>query len=253
VRALRLAPILLIAAACEYRGDEPFRTGGKSPPNFTGIASAQPYSAYAVLVSWSAANDDTTDAAAIDYAVWTATAPGAEDLAGAPAVSVQAALRALAGGLLPGERRYFVVHATDQDGMRERNGAELDATTFAPAPPLRTLTSDVQPILARSCAALGRCHGPVSAGTGMEQGMDFSTADSAAAALLGNVPARTNPALGRLRVKAGDSGNSFLMDKLLDVLGPDDGHAMPYDNSLTAIDDNQIRLIAEWIDQGAMR
>jgi ABC-type transport system involved in cytochrome bd biosynthesis fused ATPase/permease subunit len=67
------------------------------------------------------------------------------------------------------------------------------------------------------------------------------------------VPARTNPSLGRLRVKAGDSGNSFLMDKLLGILSPDDGHQMPYDNSLSPVSDDDIRKTAEWIDQGAMR
>jgi hypothetical protein len=248
--------MVLLVTACEYRGDEPFRHGGKSPPNFGGLVDAQPYSAYAVTLSWNAANDDTTDPTAMEYDVWYATTSGGEDMSAAPVVSLVGTTHALVGGLMPGQKYYFIVRARDLDGNYDRNQVELDATTNTPAPARRTLTTDVQPILRNICADTGRCHGPISMNTGMDAGMDFSTAATSTAALLGpngtGVPTMINQSLGRLRVKPGDSGNSFLMNKLLGILRPDDGAAMPYDNLLGSINDDDKRKIAEWIDQGAM-
>jgi hypothetical protein len=253
---MRWIYMVLLLTACEYRGDEPLAKGGKSPPNFSGLADAQPYSAYAVTLTWSPANDDTTDPPAMEYDVWYTMTSGAEDTTAAPAVSVVGTTHALVGGLAPGQKYYFLVQAKDIDGNYDGNRVELDATTNMPAPPARTLTTDIQPILRNSCADTGRCHGPISMNAGMEGGMDFSTAATSAAALLGSggsgVPAKTNPFLGRLRVKPHDSGNSFIMDKLLGILRPDDGSQMPYDNSLNPISDDDKRKIAEWIDQGAM-
>ena len=251
--SMRVFLILITLAACEYRGDDPFRRGGKSPPNFAGLSDAQAYSAYSVMITWKAASDDTTDPPRIEYDIWMSQTAGGEDTGSPPVVAVTGTLHALVGGLVSGQKYYFLVRAKDQDGNHDANLAELDATTLMPAPATRTLTTDVQPILLHSCSDVGRCHGPVANNVGREQGMDFSTVDSAALALLGNVPTRTNPSLGRLRVKAGDSGNSFITDKLLGILGPDDGSQMPYDNSLSPITDDQIRTISEWIDQGAMR
>jgi hypothetical protein len=254
---MRVIWIVLALAGCEYRGDEPFRHGGKAPPNFAGILDAQPYSAYAVLLTWTAANDDTTDPPAMQYDIWSTTAAGSEDFGSMPVRSVVGTTRALIGGLMPGHKYYFIVRARDIDGNHDGNVVELDATTTMPAPATRTLTTDIQPILRNSCADTGRCHGPIAMNMGMEQGMDFSTVATSAAALLGTagtgVPAKTNPGLGRLRVKPGDSGKSFLMDKLLSILAPDDGAPMPYDTSLNPISDDDKKKIAEWIDQGAMR
>ena len=208
--------MVVLLTACEYRGDEPFRKGGKAPPNFGGLLDAQPYSAYAVTLTWSPANDDTTDPPAMQYDVWYAMSSGGEETAATPAVSVVGTTHALVGGLMPGQKYYFQVRAKDIDGNHDANVVELDATTNMPAPAARTLTTDIQPILRNSCADTGRCHGPISMNAGMEAGMDFSTAATSTQALLGSggagVPTMTNSFLGRLRVKPHDSGNSFIMD-----------------------------------------
>ena len=260
-----LIVILVTLGACQYRGEEPFRKGGKSPPNFSGISDAVAYSAYAVMVSWSAANDDTTEPNAIEYDVWKAGAPGTEDFAGTPTVSVVGGKRALVGGMMPGQKAYFVVRAKDLDGNFDNNAFELDATTMTPAAAPHKLSTDVQPLLSRRCSDVGQCHGTIFQMMGKEQGMDFTTPDAARTALLGlngmGVPSMVNPSLMRLRVKSGDSGNSFIMDKILGTLGPDDGGKMPFDQRLCnipidpatcPISDDEIRLIAEWIDQGAL-
>src|SRR5215468_4912352 len=144
--------MVLLVTACEYRGDEPFRRGGKSPPNFGGLLDAQPYSAYAVTLSWSAANDDTTDPPAMEYDVWYATTSGGENTSTAPVLSLVGTTHALVGGLMPGQKYYFIVHAKDVDGNYDSNRVELDATTITHAPARRTLTTDIEPILRNSCA-----------------------------------------------------------------------------------------------------
>lgn len=247
---MRTIALLLALAGCQYRGDESVQTR----PLFDGVTGAQAYSAYAVVVSWPRATDATTDQPAMRYSVWSANPMDmAHDFTTdvPPAVVQTGTLKALVGALTPATGYVFMAHATNVAGVRDKNVAQIDATTLA-APPSRTLAADVQPILAQSCAAVGRCHGPKDAsGAGMDAGMDLSTAASSAAALVG-VAATINPAAHRVRVQAHDSGNSFLMDKLLGILSPSDGAKQPPDNSLPAITDDQIRIISEWIDQGAM-
>ena len=247
---MRTIALLLALGACAYRGDE----GVQTRPLFDGVSDVQPYSAYAVVVSWPLAIDPSTDQATMRYGVWSADPMDmAHDFTTdqMPAVVQTGTLKALVGALTPATQYVFMAHATNLGGVRDKNVRQVDATTLA-APPNRTLAADVQPILSQSCAATGRCHGPKDAsGAGMDAGMDLSTAASSAAALIG-VQAAINPAAHRVRVQAHDSGNSFLMDKLLGILGPSDGARQPPDTSLPAISDDQVRIISEWIDQGAM-
>jgi hypothetical protein len=248
---MRRIVILIALAGCQYRGDESVQVR----PLFDGVSDAQPLSAYAVIVSWPAAIDNSTDQTSMRYSVWSADPVDmAHDFTTdqAPAVSDTGTLKALVGGLMPNQNYVFMAHATNLGGVRDKNVTQKVATTMT-APPMRTLTADVQPILHNTCSDVGQCHGPKnSAGAGMERGMDFSTVDSTLAALV-NVPAMTNPQPGRLRVTPGDSGNSFIMNKVLGILGKDDGAQMPYQMKLGPLSPNQIRIISEWIDQGAMR
>ena len=248
---MRRIVILIALAGCDSRGDESLQVR----PLFDGVSDAQALSAYAVIVSWPAAIDNSTDQTSMRYSVWSADPMGmAHDFTTdeAPAVSDTGTLKALVGGLMPNQSYVFMAHATNLGGVRDKNVTQKVATTMA-MPPARTLTADVQPILQNTCSDVGQCHGPTDAtGAGMAKGMDFSTVDKTLASLV-NVPAMTNPQAGRVRVKPGDSGNSFIMYKVLGILGKDDGPKMPLNNTLGPLSADQIRIISEWIDQGAMR
>jgi hypothetical protein len=79
--------------------------------------------------------------------------------------------------------------------------------------------------------------------------MNFNTAATAYTALMAQ--ALTRPELKR--VLPGDSGQSFIVRKILGVVDPfRDGERMPpMSSGYPALADSDIALIREWIDQGA--
>lgn len=113
------------------------------------------------------------------------------------------------------------------------NGGSLQAT----------LSSIQDNIFTPSCA-LGGCHNSTAASAGLvlEDGQSFSN--------LVNVMSTQATSLNR--VEPNDSGNSYLIDKLLgtqnDVGGT--GARMPRIGSL--LTDAQIDIIMDWIDNGAL-
>jgi hypothetical protein len=84
----------------------------------------------------------------------------------------------------------------------------------------------------------------------LAQGLDLSTAAAGYAALVGQ-PSSENSRL--LRVKAGNSGQSYLVRKLLGLVNPlTEGERMPLASAgLPPLSDALIALVREWIDQGA--
>jgi len=102
-----------------------------------------------------------------------------------------------------------------------------------------TLARDIQPIFDASCAFVG-CH----AGASPQQGLDLSEGRAYASAV--NVASTEVPTLQR--VKAGDSANSYLFQKISRD-NPAVGDRMPQGGvPLTAGEQDLIR---RWIDSGA--
>ena len=108
----------------------------------------------------------------------------------------------------------------------------------------RSLNTDVQPIFSASCATTSGCHltsDPSSGSLDLSQGHSYIS-------LVGpntvGVPSTEDAAF--LRVKPGDSANSYLVLKLKGTATI--GLQMPYP---TPLDASAIKAITDWIDQGA--
>lgn len=103
-----------------------------TPPMFAGALAVTPITNTEVAVSWAAAHDDRTAAAAIVYHVWQASAAGGEVLAGPATIDTAAgALVANVGGLTQGQTYFFVVRAEDAAGNVDGNVIEASGS---PAP-----------------------------------------------------------------------------------------------------------------------
>jgi hypothetical protein len=122
-------------------------------------------------------------------------------------------------------------------------------STFSPTSPTVTFSTDVMPLMLRSCA-FASCHGSESGPTG---GMYLGADEEATYANIVNVPSNDVPAM--MRVKPGDPASSFLQHKI-------DGDActlatcsgactelMPQGQDLMAVTDRLT--IRAWIAQGA--
>jgi hypothetical protein len=95
-------------------------------PMFAGLASAKPGGSGAVALSWPAAKDALTPAAAMRYLVYVGVMPGTEDFSQPDLVTSPGALTATVTGL-PGVSvpRYFVVRSRDAAGNVDSNVVEL--------------------------------------------------------------------------------------------------------------------------------
>jgi hypothetical protein len=105
-----------------------------------------------------------------------------------------------------------------------------------------TLSRDVQPILTANCDFEG-CHG----GSAPILGQDLSSADRSFATIV-NVPSEEVPEL--MRVKPGDSANSYLFEKISQD-NPRVPTRMP--QGRPNLSDPEIELIRRWIDGGAVK
>jgi hypothetical protein len=132
-------------------------------------------------------------------------------------------------------------------------GDDADAVTFLCRPPAKEKRRDAisfalieKRIFARSCAASG-CHGVTN-----PQANLTLVGDAAYANLVDRVAA-TDAAqfAGKKLVVPGAPETSFLLDKLLGKLGPDEGQRMPLGRG--ALADEQIAAIRTWIAAGAPR
>jgi chitodextrinase len=102
-----------------------------TPPTFAGLVSAQATAPNEVELSWAAASDDLSAAAAIVYLVYTSTSAGGEDFHAATATTAAGATSLRVRGLTAGTRYYFVVRARDQAGNLDGNVVERAATALA--------------------------------------------------------------------------------------------------------------------------
>ncbi len=100
-----------------------------APPTFPGLKTAKTGGGGAVSLSWDAAIDNLTPAAAMTYLVYMSSAAGAEDFTSPALVSGPGATTATVGHLPNAtQARYFVVRARDAAGNVDANTVELSAT-----------------------------------------------------------------------------------------------------------------------------
>jgi hypothetical protein len=105
-----------------------------------------------------------------------------------------------------------------------------------------TLSRDIQPIFTANCIFEG-CHG----GSAPILDQDLSSAQRSFASIV-NVPSMEVD--GLMRVKPGDSANSYLFQKISQA-NPQVGTRMP--QGRPNLSDDEINLIRRWIDGGALQ
>ena len=208
------------------------------PPTFSGAISAQPESSDAILVSWTAATDDTDPPPSIRFFIYVATSPGGQNFGAPTSVTYPAATSYIVANLSELTTYYAVVRAVDTSGNTDSNVVEVSATT--PATPTGAISwlSDVwMPILLNRCQD---CHTN-------DQGAQVFTMKTAPGAYANLVDVQAIAGcLSLKRVKPFSSAESALY---LRISGWTCGDRMPL--GITPLTAAQITTIRDWIDQGA--
>jgi hypothetical protein len=205
-------------------------------PTFAGATSAAAQSPGTVALSWSAASDDYSAAAQIHYEVYASRTSGGETFAAPDLVTLPGATSGLVTDLGGDTLYYFVVRAKDQAGNLDGNAVEVTAQT-----PHVGFGADVFPMFASACTSAG-CHTQPNPA----EGIDFSTASTARATLLG-VP--STQCAGLALVEPSQPASSYLLEKLRGWGTCFIGWQMP--EQQTPLSAAQIDLVAAWIGKGA--
>ena len=198
-------------------------------PTFAGLVSIDEVSSSSVHLHWAAASTWTT------YRVFVSGTPGGEDLGKPTAVTAAGATDFVVSGLSPATTYYFVVRAEDCAGTVDSNTVERSATTLVSYP------LNIEPLFRDTCAKSG-CH----SGAAPPSGLNLSPG-VAYPSIVGVVSAEDAPTL---RVKPGDSANSYLYRKLLGP-GIPGAMIMPPSSTGPVLTVYQTDLVKDWIDQGA--
>lgn len=99
-----------------------------TPPTFAGLASAAPGGSGAVQLSWDAAKDTVTPAAAMTYLVYDSETSGGEEFTSPSLVTAPGATSALVTRLADSSAaRFFVVRARNSLGLEDQNTRELSS------------------------------------------------------------------------------------------------------------------------------
>jgi chitinase len=208
--------------------------GDEDPPTFGGIKSASASGSSALSLSWVAATDNVSGPEGILYRVYVSQNAGAQNFAVPTLSTAKGALTALVTGLAASTTYHIVVRAEDGAGNEESNTIELAGTTGAPV----TLSAGVQPLFTANCTNAG-CHGRVNPKEGLDLRAGKSYSD-----LVGVPSAQCS---NRMRVSAGNSAASYLVDKLTGT-SLCSGSKMPKSGSLSPA---EIQTVIDWIDLGA--
>jgi len=206
------------------------------PPVFQGLELATPDSTTAEL-TWSPATDDKTPASKIVYAVYQATAAGAQDFAAAPVKESNPGTTAVTlTGLLSNTDYFWVVRARDEAANIDQNTVQISAKTLV------SFANDVQPILSTHCVKSG-CHNSENPpqGLNMEEGFAWFS--------LVNVPAVWDPTY--MRINPGNPAISYLYMKDTGAAGIFGQKMPPLGN--TPPTDEMLETMRLWIVQGAKR
>jgi hypothetical protein len=105
-----------------------------SPPQFRGCLTAVRPSAGGANITWAAAEDDSTPAAAMTYTVYASPTPIDADGGGfdfsKKTVFKNGVLSGRVGGLTPHSIWYFICRAADADGNEDTNTAQVSTQTI---------------------------------------------------------------------------------------------------------------------------
>jgi hypothetical protein len=208
-------------------------TTDTTPPVFAGAVAAAAAGSFAVDVSWAAASDDTSAPGEISYRIYATKVAGGEDFS-SPALVVRGVLSARVGDLLADTEWSFVVRAVDTAGNEDGNRVEVSARTppETPPPPSVDFARDILPIFQASCVS---CHS--GGAPGSCEGLGGLCLESYAAI--------QGSAFDGTIIIPGNSAGSLLMKRI----GPDLPPRMPF--LQPPLGGEEIRLIGDWIDQGA--
>ena len=150
----------VVVRAVDAAGNEDANTVERSAapadtmaPAFAGLASATP-GPQSVTLAWSAATDNVTPQAQIEYLVYEASTPGGESYAAPSYVTPAGATSYAVGGLAPSTTYYFVVRARDQAGNIDTNTIEHAATTPSTTDTMPPAFAGAQAATATSAGAI---------------------------------------------------------------------------------------------------
>ena len=230
-----------------------------TPPSFSGVTSVNNAGATNLVVSWSAATDDTTATSAIRYRIYADADinfdPQNPGMPNATAVGVtEFTVRDLA----PGTTYNILVEAVDEAG-----NSVIESAPYQPLPATLDSVSfslDLQPLFEANCTN-ANCHGADNP----NRGLVLTDAQTSYENLLGQnnglvdvctpapafQPDANNP-IARPRITPNDSSWSELVNKL----DPDNsanicaGVYMP--KSADPISVNMYNALVMWIDAGAL-
>lgn len=207
-------------------------------PIFNGLSSATAIGSYSASLSWSAATDNVSAAAAIQYNAYVASSSGAQNFSTA-STSVKGASDMILSGLSAASDYYIVVRAQDESGNEDSNSTEIMLSTGSGT--AVSFSASVQPIFTASCTGLG-CH----AGVMPAANLDLTAGKSYSQLVNVNAAGCTGT---EVRVTPSDSANSVLAHKILGV-NLCSGTQMPKGG--TPLSPTEIQIITDWIDAGAL-
>jgi hypothetical protein len=241
--------VVAIACALGCEQSSPFnvRDAGpppdEMPPVFVGAKAAFADGAYSFHVTWDAATDDRTAAGGINYRLYVNTQSTNFNFQ-MPQSTITGATIGAIGALAAASTYYVVARAFDAAGNESGYVKPVRVTTLGDTGQ-RSLARDLAPILSHTCTDVTSCHGQVT-----EEQLDLRTPASIYQSLVG---VRANERRELMLVAPGDSGASYIVRKVLGALGPRDGERMPLQSAgFPPLTDDQLRILREWIDQGAL-
>jgi hypothetical protein len=186
------------------------------------------------MLDWSAASDDVSTPAQIDYLVYRATASHAQNFA-TPDYTVSADIHFVADDLAPQTAYYFVVRARDAAGNVDSNTVEANATTSVPM-----FAEDVMRIFVPQCA--GVCHAQPKPDGDLDLG-------DAGVGYAGLVNVASEQCTTMVLVAPGSPSQSYLLQKLAGQGSCFIGDPMP--RFPPFLDANQTSVVTSWISRGA--
>jgi hypothetical protein len=216
------------------------RTGDDStPPVFGGVDSVvKNVQATQVDLSWTAATDDKSTPDQIVYDVYMATTSGAQPFDQPPqATSEPGATEIRLDRLEANKDLYWVVRARDKAGNQSENLEQATAKTLV------SFEQNIEQSIFTLHCALAGCH------TGLSPTGDMDLTQGAYDRLV-NVTSVGVPA--KVRVKPGSTAESYLYMKITGAAGIF-GTPMPPPSSGDTLSQQDIQIIAAWINQGAQK
>lgn len=104
--------------------------GDSTAPVFNGVVGANKVSGDSASLQWSVATDDITASSDIQYLIYMASSPGAQDYSWPTLVTEPGEIQPTLAGLSAGKDYYVVVKAMDQSGNIDSNTREIIASTY---------------------------------------------------------------------------------------------------------------------------